>query len=445
MNGDVAWQRYRERHMEPDLPPCSGQGRNYRHVVVIPAYAESPQLLSSLARLTPAVLVILVLNCPETATATRPNDAMRDALESHGLLEQLGPHCALRALPAGSALLVYDLERARGPSPADQGVGLARKVGCDIACLWFAAGCIESSWILNTDADAILPASCFERLRQLPGNAAAAVLPFYHTPCETPLTTRVTALYELRLHYYVLGLEFARSPYAYHSLGSCLAVSARHYVRVRGFPKRAAGEDFHLLNKLRKTGPIIRLAGSCITLESRLSARVPFGTGPAATRLALATAPDDTPLFYHPDCFRALRAVLETVAKAPLDDSLPGPVSPQEQWAGILQRWGLDNKLAEASAEALADLGLHGALQHCRRQSNDDPGFRRHFEQWFDALRSLRFIHLLRSAGWAELTLAESLQSTPLLWPAAGTDHQLLRDAIHKHWGWTLPSASPDD
>ncbi len=117
-----------------------------------------------------------------------------------------------------------------------------------------------------------------------------------------------TALYELRLHHYVRGLEYAGSPYAFHTLGSCLAVSFEGYAQVRGFPKRSGGEDFHLLNKLAKTGPVIRLAGDCIELASRHSQRAPFGTGAAVARISNAGMPLTLPLFYHPACFAALRA-----------------------------------------------------------------------------------------------------------------------------------------
>ncbi len=68
-----------------------------------------------------------------------------------------------------------------------------------------------------------------------------------------------TQLYELSLRYYVAGMKFARSPYAFHTIGSSMAVSPVHYARVRGFPKREAGEDFYLLNKLAKLGSVLEL------------------------------------------------------------------------------------------------------------------------------------------------------------------------------------------
>ncbi|QIB66306.1 hypothetical protein [Kineobactrum salinum] len=432
MTRGIAWQRYRERHLEPGLPAPVTNGECYAHCVVVPAYAEGPQLLQRLAGLPSGCLVVLVINCPQNAQAADPNGPLRRAAAALEPVARQDEYCMLYALPAGSAVLVYDLEAARGPSPVRQGVGLARKLGCDLASLWIAAGAVSSAWIVNTDADARLPPDCFERLDALPADSAGALFPFWHRPCDEALTSRVTALYELRLHYYVLGLEFAASPCAHHSLGSILAVSAPHYAQVRGFPRRAAGEDFHLLNKLHKTGPVVRLGGDCVLLDSRLSSRVPFGTGQAARQLAQSAAPERSPLFYHPQCFVALRAVLA---------ALPCDHGELCCWQQALLRQEPDAALMRASIRALQQLGVEQALAHCARQSRDAANCRRHFLQWFDALRSLRFIHLLRAAGWADLALDASLTQSPLLWPVtAGTQVEDLRRALLAHWGWTLPA-----
>ena len=87
------------------------------------------------------------------------------------------------------------------------------------------------------------------------------------------------------MSYYVAGLAMAGSRYAHHSLGSTIAVHAKTYAAVRGYPKRSAGEDFYLLNKICKLAPVERLAGPALSIEARISARVPFGTGPALRRL----------------------------------------------------------------------------------------------------------------------------------------------------------------
>ena len=66
----------------------------------------------------------------------------------------------------------------------------------------------------------------------------------------------MSRLYEYSLRYYVAGLTYAQSPYAFHTIGSTMAVNAEHYASVRGFPRREAGEDFYLLNKLAKVGSV---------------------------------------------------------------------------------------------------------------------------------------------------------------------------------------------
>ena len=233
-------------------------------------------------------------------------------------------------------LYLHDMEALYGPTPAALGVGLARKTGCDLALQWMAAGGISGQWLCSTDADATLPADYFEQLDSAAPDAVAAVFPFRHVPGGDEACDTATALYELRLHHYVLGLEYAGSPYAFHTLGSCLAIRASAYAQVRGFPKRAGAEDFYLLNKAGQTRA--RLPGCpahCIELQSRRSSRVPFGTGPAVAAILSAAQPHEAAIFYHPQCFEALRALLaslpelahapDTGHRAAVGQAGPGP------------------------------------------------------------------------------------------------------------------------
>ncbi|GIR63469.1 MAG: hypothetical protein CM15mP68_1350 [Pseudomonadota bacterium] len=61
------------------------------------------------------------------------------------------------------------------------------------------------------------------------------------------------------------------SAYAYPTLGSTISVHAQSYARVRGYPKRNAGEDFYLLNKLNKLHPVQVLQQPVIEVQARLS------------------------------------------------------------------------------------------------------------------------------------------------------------------------------
>lgn len=429
MNDSVALRRYRQRHMEADLPlRISGESR-WRQVLVLPAYRESPALLEHLRKLPVGdgrSLVILVLNRPDRDSGADANRALRARIGAgmHGIEASpttmpLNPH---------TDLFLLDLEKLRGPTPASQGVGLARKAGCDLALEWTAQGVITGQWIGSTDADALLPNDYYDQLDGTPDDAVAAVFPFRHIPGGDEDVDRATALYELRLHHHVLGLEYAGSPYAYHALGSCLAVTAEAYAQVRGFPKRAGAEDFYLLNKLAKLGPIARLTGSSVRIRSRQSSRVPFGTGPAVQAIATAGHATAGQIFYHPLCYAALRSLLQAV------DELAA--KPGSDIIALLSQQGLPMPEAETAKNALEAMGLRHALEHCRRQGKSPGGFQRHFHQWFDGFLTLKFIHALRDSGWPMQSLAQLATLQPFLWPTPDQDIEQLRSSVERHWQW---------
>ena len=60
-------------------------------------------------------------------------------------------------------LLIIDRTQTGLVLPDDQGVGLARKIGADVALAVWAGGGIESPWIHCSDADVVFPADYFRR------------------------------------------------------------------------------------------------------------------------------------------------------------------------------------------------------------------------------------------------------------------------------------------
>ena len=437
MPDSVAGRRYAQRHIEADLPRLECPQKQWRQVLVIPAYRESPDILRRLADLAATerdCLFILVLNRPDSDPDPHANNDLRNAIATLQLARVDPAISGTYQLPPSSCLLLYDTEQEQGPLPADQAVGLARKLGCDIAWRWQLDGAIASDWICSSDADALLPPDYFRRLEDCPVAAVAATYPFTHVAGPDAQYNAATALYELRLHHYVLGLEYAGSPYAHHSLGSCLAVRAQAYARVRGFPRRAGGEDFYLLNKLAKLGPITQLAGECILLQSRSSQRVPFGTGPAVREIVAAGALGDAELFYHPTCFAALRAVLASTGQL--------YQRPDNAFRALLCEQGIPHTLAQVCEQTLYGMGWPKALQHCRRQGKTREQYLRHFHQWFDAFRTLKFIHALRELALPQQSLQGLAALQPQLWPGISgheRDVQAVRASVRKHWQWTTP------
>lgn len=440
MRDAVALQRYLHNYTEQGLPAPRFTRPHWHSVLVVPAYREHPALLERLARLpagTGRTLVILVLNRPDSDPDMLANSALRDSLQHASLPRTTRDTVPVYCLDPQVDLYLHDMEMLRGPTPRAQGVGLARKAGCDLALQWMDAGGIGGQWLCSTDADATLPRGYFTRLESVAPDAVAAVFPFQHTAGTDEACNEATTLYELRLHHYVLGLEYAGSPYAFHTLGSCLAVRAPAYAHVRGFPRRAGAEDFYLLNKLAKLGPVSRLQGQTIALQSRFSARVPFGTGPAVAAIAAAEAPREAAVFYHPQCFSVLAALLATLPA--LADA------PEHDIASLMierggQRGILTPALARQAAAALDRLGIAAARDHCRRQAKSGSQFQRYFHQWFDGLRTLQFIHALRDGGLPPRSLPELAPLAPQLWPTAAAspcDPAQIQAAVRQHWRWS--------
>jgi hypothetical protein len=274
-------------------------------------------------------------------------------------------------------------------------VGLARKIGCDAALLLIFRKIINHPLIYCSDADARLPHDYFERpLRYLDnGRTAAAFLyPFVHRLPEEPRHRRAMELYELRLRAYVDGLRRAGSPYAFHALGSIMVIEASAYAKVRGVPKLSAGEDFYLLNKLRKISEVISLDQDPVELEPRISDRVPFGTGPALKKILNSGCPDHARIFYPPQLFDELQFFLHHQVK-------------------ILNHGGCE-MVGSHELILSAATSLRG-FQRAQRNfgSRKTPSDRiRAFHSWFDGLMTLKFIHHLRQGRYEMLCYREFIR-----------------------------------
>ena len=414
-------QHYSEAEAGVIAPPLPG----YRYVLTIPAYREGGVLLDqleNLLRVNHAVLVILVINRPTPATPTRTPDAPCSAdTELAGIISQ-----RYRPLLAdgtseyfdmgnSNTLLTIDRYTAGRGIPLRQGVGLARKIAADIACRFIHQGLIKSPWIHSSDADVCWPADYFDVTARVPTAASALLYPFRHqTPTgEIGLAAQ---LYEFSLRYYVAGLQWAASPYAVHTVGSTLAVHYQHYAKVRGFPRRSAGEDFYILNKLAKTGPVVSLAGPCLLVADRLSDRVPFGTGPACGKIMALSHPFEDYQYYHPQCFIQLRSALDLLRQ------LAAAEAPLQIW-----QMQLSKRPMQPFVRQLQDMGTGAAIDHASQQSRDPEQFSRHLTTWFDAFRTLKFVHgirahyhpstslrmLLPEAGFLTALLGENVAQLP--------------------------------
>jgi hypothetical protein len=385
--------KYFDKYAEPEIQLLNDSPEpwpltsRFDHVLVIPAYRESILFFDRLANLLMskhAVLLIVVINQPDTLlTPELQNQTLWDDILKRTLKTWCAENLELRSLKhTSSAVLLVDRFH-QSPIPKKQGVGLARKIGADLALSLISHGFVSQRWIYTSDADAHLPSDYFSVLDDV--STAAAVYPTRHI-CGTDKIGQATQLYEQRLQQYVNGLSDAGSPYAYHTLGSALAINATAYAKVRGFPKRDGGEDFYLLNKAAKTGGVLSLPAPEILIEARLSDRVPFGTGPAINRLLSAEQLDQAEIFYHPDVFKLLQQWLQAMP---------------DTWSHPLD----DQDLSPLTRQALKNLGINNAIKAAQRTSGCQTTYVKHMHTWFDGFKTLRFIHLLRDDGLPNIGL----------------------------------------
>jgi hypothetical protein len=184
-------------------------------------------------------------------------------------------------------------------------------------------------------------------------------------------------LYEISILYYAAGVSWAGSKYGFTTLGSAMALSPRHYAQVRGYPKRSSAEDFYLLNKLAKTGAISTVTSEPILLSGRLSERVPVGTGPGIRKISLFSNPSEEYQFYHPETFRILQEFLTL-----LSGYWDSPEAINYSRSEIKHYW--------------ADFEIEAIFMRQRSILKQKQVFDKFTLDWFDAFRTLKFIHFLR-------------------------------------------------
>ncbi len=418
---EPAYRKYLEKYAEPEARFAQQIEQPYAAALVVPLHGEESSFLRDLEPALLAApsraLLIAVVNATEAAPSRVHELNQRLLSELQARLFPVQELEAIAGSPAaaklgrvgGYDLLVVDRASSGRRFPDDQGVGLARRIGTDLAIALYARQRVESPWLGCTDGDARLPAQYFaENAATSPRGArgvrrVALTLPFWHVPSGDEAVDAATSDYELSLRYYTLGLAWAGSPYAYESMGSSTVALAEAYAEVRGFPRREAGEDFYLLDKLAKVGGIHRPSRAPIELRARRSERVPFGTG---ARVGELVDSGQGLVTYHPRVFELLRQTLRALRQAALERS-------EALVASELQA-GLDPGSVGAISSALDELNAFEALRETFGASPERVVRKRRLLTWFDALRTLRFVHLVEGhAGLSRVPLAQALSAAP--------------------------------
>jgi hypothetical protein len=435
-----AYDKYLKKRADLDRwPLVSGDLDGIVQVVVIPVLAERAFLFHTLESLgaNPArelrrALVICVVNNRQP-----PFTPPQDIDDNRRVLELLDAAIHEQPLSRDAYLATRRLRLAyvdaSSPGlelPKRDGVGLARKIGMDWAISIFSRSGADDNalpLLISLDADALVEPSYLPAIRSHfdATGAWAAVVCYAHQATGTEAERAAILWYELFLRYHTLGLHYAGSPYAFHTIGSTMACSAAAYAAAAGMNRRQAGEDFYFLQQLAKTGTVDHICDTTVHPSARASSRTPFGTGRRVS--SFPGRRHELHLAYHPESYAILKQWLDVV-KSDLED--PG---------GRLMAKARD--IDPELATFLNDQGFPKAWSRLRENTANRDTLHAQFHRWFDGLRTLKLIHHLRDHGRPEQSLLDSiawlLEAAGFPWSKSATADPMRdagdRDSLLRH------------
>ncbi len=222
---------------------------------------------------------------------------------------------------------------------------------------------------------------------------SAAVVNFRHNPEEDSHTTCAIVCYEIFLLYYVLGLKYADSPFAFHTIGSTMICDYESYIKVEGMNKRKAAEDFYFLEKLAKNCTIDKINSATVYPSSRSSWRVPFGTGQRVGRFL--SQRQNEYLLYDPASFDILKRWLKVFNAKENISSKDYLISAK------LIHPELSNFLMEQN--------FVNDWERILKNSSTTEQLKKQKQKWFDGFKTLKLIHFLRDKAYPQIDMFEAM------------------------------------
>ncbi|MFK8037809.1 MAG: glycosyltransferase family 2 protein [Crocinitomicaceae bacterium] len=347
-------------------------------IVVIPCFNE-PDIIKSIESLAACkkplkdVEIIVVINHGEHHD-TEIIDQNKNALNSlKKWSTQNNPFFKLHVITS------FNLPKKHA------GVGLARKIGMDEAVARFDSAKYDGL-IICFDADSTCDKNYFtaienhfEKHLKAPGAAIRYEHPIEGTDFDGSIYEGIIN-YELFLRYYNQGLIWANLPFAFHTVGSSMAVRCSAYQKQGGMNKRKAGEDFYFLHKIIALGNFTEINNTKVIPSPRTSDRVPFGTGKAISDWINNESKDY--LTYDVRIWDILKDFNATIPLLQLNG---------------LRDTEFNKKIDNQTLIEYLDLNnFNEDLKGIRLNSTSPESFLKRFFVWFNAFRVLKLVHYLR-------------------------------------------------
>jgi len=384
---------YLEKHRFCERQIKTSVAKEVSIIVVIPCYNE-PALLETLQSLfecektSCAVEVIVVINSGEhdgKNVLEQNQQAFDDATEwiKEHRNEQLFFHLIqIKNLPKKHA-----------------GVGLARKIGMDEAVARLEDISKPDGIIVCLDADCTIDKNYLteiEKYFQQHPKVTGCSIYFEHQIDGNEFSKENyegIINYELFLRYYNRALHFCNFPYAFHTIGSSMAVRNKIYQKQGGMNRRKAGEDFYFLHKIFPLGNFAELNSTRVIPSPRASDRVPFGTGSAMQKY-LAT---DSQIYhiYNIQAFVDLKIFFERIV---------------EFYSSSTSQL-INSSLPPSLQKFLYENNFEKKLLEIKEHSASEKMFVKRFFNWFDGFMVLKFVHFARDNFYEQIEILDATKS----------------------------------
>jgi len=158
----------------------------------------------------------------------------------------------------------------------------------------------DDDLIISLDADTLFNESYFQSIGEnfVKNGINVLSVPYYHKLTEDECANRAILRYEIYMRNYFINMHRIGSPYTFTAIGSAIALKVKTLRKIRGITPLSSGEDFYLLQKLRKMTPISNYNSELVYPAARFSTRVFFGTGPAMIKGSKGDW-ESYPIYHH--------------------------------------------------------------------------------------------------------------------------------------------------
>ena len=344
--------------------------KKFNHAVVIPAFGEAELLPHTLASLNENdtlilenTLVVVVVN----NAVNSPESILKNNQTSLKMLKSIQYNFTLGVVDAASS--GFEL------SDKQAGVGLARKIGMDLALPHLSS---TKSLIFCTDADTVVSKDYIEKIIKYfdTTRAQAAVVGFRHLESNNEKQEQAIRQYETFLRTTAEKMQKAGSPYGYVAMGSTMVCTTGAYCSIGGMSRKKVTEDFYFLQELSKYDNVHTIAEVLVYPSSRPIPRIYLGTGFRMKQVQDGF--DMNTLYYSDKAFYLLSNWIDIGSNA---------------WKLELS---LLNKKTSAINPNLTDFlqqeGIEDIWSNLQNNASSEYHFSKQFHRWFDGLKTIRLL-----------------------------------------------------